>query len=200
MRRPDGPRCRAGRRHAQQQVRQLRVPRTNISSWPRWNGKLPQELFDCPFCRQPSHFDDVLVSSTERTEIQVGNALRAAAKVGDEYMVRKLIKSADIDFNLTDGNGWTALHHAAQAGYPAVCSLLAQAGANLEVRTADGDSALMITTHSARETRTRRLDKLMNRALDRDTITRATVAALLGAGADVNAAGKDGWTALLWAA
>jgi len=73
---------------------------------------------------------------------------------------------------------------AAQWGHPEVCTALAAAGANLEYHDGDGATALILAAQNT-----------ANKGDEPDTL--ASVNALLKAGANVNTATHDGFTALL---
>ena len=100
------------------------------------------------------------------------DALHRAAQVGD-IEVLKAALAAGVDVDARDGQGWTALMHAVNKGYPLLVEPLLAAGAGVDVRAPDGATALFIAT--VRE--------------DLETI-----ALLVKAGADVSIPGPQGKT------
>jgi uncharacterized protein len=74
--------------------------------------------------------------------LQVGrlSSLPEAAAAGDLEQVEHLVRSGT-KVHLTDRQGWTALHHAAQAGHGAVVKFLLENGADLHAPTLSGSNA-----------------------------------------------------------
>ena len=56
-----------------------------------------------------------------------------AARVGDLAGVQALL-DAGVDMNAKDGNGWTALHYAADYGYEEIAELLIAKGADVNAK------------------------------------------------------------------
>lgn len=60
-------------------------------------------------------------------------------------LTKSLIQSGE-DVNAQDRNGWTPLHFAAQAGSIGAVELLIDAGADINLRNSDGNTALWVAT------------------------------------------------------
>ncbi|MYD95039.1 MAG: hypothetical protein F4Y02_15415 [Chloroflexi bacterium] len=69
--------------------------------------------------------------------------LRLAAQTGDLDRLASLL-AAGTDVNARDGQGWTALMHAANKGHTLLVTPLVEAGADVDLRAADGATALFI--------------------------------------------------------
>ena len=110
-----------------------------------------------------------------------GKDLMIAASNGDLAQIRRLLhKGVPVDFQETDGAGYTALIHAAQDGRePAVIQELLANGAQVEHRRNGGETALILAGGSGNV---------------------SIVAQLLNAGAQVNDQDDNGVTALMMAA
>ena len=101
-------------------------------------------------------------------------ALHQAAQAGD-IEVLKAAFAAGVDTDARDGQGWTALMHAVNKGYPLLVEPLLAAGAGVDVRAPDGATALfMAAAHGHTE----------------------IVALLMKAGADISIRGPKGKTAV----
>ncbi len=105
------------------------------------------------------------------------DALHRAAQAGDIDLLKAAL-AAGMDVNARDGQGWTALMHVANEGYPLLVGPLLAAGAGVEVRAPDGATAL-------------------HRAAQAGNIEVLNV--LLAAGADVDTRDGQGWTTLMHA-
>ncbi|KAH7681116.1 26S proteasome regulatory complex subunit PSMD10 protein [Dioscorea alata] len=70
-------------------------------------------------------------------------ALHCAARRGDMAAVR-LLTNRGIDMNVPDGDGCTPLMLAAREGHGTVCELLLACGAQYDIRTPQGDTALSL--------------------------------------------------------
>ena len=71
--------------------------------------------------------------------------LRESASIGDADRLTKLLNSG-VDINSRHSlNGWTALHWAAHRGYPTICRLLLQRGADPNVKNLKGDTPGKLT-------------------------------------------------------
>ena len=102
------------------------------------------------------------------------DALHRAAQVGD-IEVLKAALAAGVDVDARDGQGWTALMHAVNKGYPLLVGPLLAAGAGVDVRAPDGATALfMAAAHGHTE----------------------VVVMLMKAGADISIRGPKGKTAV----
>ena len=106
-------------------------------------------------------------------------AVADAARAGDRAAVQKLLRDG-ADVNLAQGDGMSALHWAAVNGDLALADVLLQGGAIVTSRT--------------------RLGGYTPLALAAEAGHGAVVAALIKAGADVNAADTSGTTVLMLAA
>ena len=141
-------------------------------------------------------------------------ALMEAANAGDAEALRLLL-AAGADANAKDEQGYTALMAAGGGGNAEVTKALLAAGADARAKAADGQTALM----TAARGEAAGLLALLNSAAKEDVNAKdengwtalvwaitgeggdpATVAALLAAGADVNAGADAGYTPLLAAA
>ena len=101
------------------------------------------------------------------------DALHRAVQAGNVDGLKAALAS-EVDVNARDGQGWTALMHAADKGYALMVPPLLEAGADTEIRAADGATALfMAALHGHTET----IDLLMK------------------AGAEVSVRGPKGRTA-----
>ena len=102
------------------------------------------------------------------------DALHQAAQAGD-IEVLKAALAAGVDLDARDGQGWTALMHAVNKGYPLLVEPLLAAGAGVDVRAPDGATALfMAAAHGHTE----------------------IVALLMKADADISIRGPKGQTAV----
>ena len=71
------------------------------------------------------------------------DALHLAAQAGDIDGLKAAL-TAGVEVNAPDAQGWTALMHAVNKGYPLLIEPLLSAGANPDVRAPDGATALFI--------------------------------------------------------
>ena len=71
------------------------------------------------------------------------DALHLAAQAGDIDGLKAAL-TAGVEVNAPDAQGWTALMHAVNKGYPLLIDPLLSAGANPDVRAPDGATALFI--------------------------------------------------------
>src|SRR5262245_5307155 len=137
-----------------------------------------------------------------------------AAMRGDRDAVRTLLKQG-VDVNAAQGDGMTALHHAAERGDAAMVEMLVYAGANVGAMTRIGQyTPLHVASQSGSAAVVRALLKAGASATARTTTTGVTplhlaassgnvevVKMLLEAGADANAKDADwGQTPLVYAA
>ena len=100
------------------------------------------------------------------------DALHRAAQAGDIDGLRAALASG-AEVNARDGQGWTALMHAVNLGYPVLVEPLLAAGADVDMRAPDGATALfMASAHGHSE----------------------IVVQLMKAGADVSVPGPTGRT------
>ena len=102
------------------------------------------------------------------------DALHRAAQVGDIEVLRAAL-AAGVDVDARDGQGWTALMHAVNKGYPLLVEPLLAAGAGVDVRAPDGATALFMAA-----------------VLGHTEI----IALLMKAGADISIRGPRGKTAV----
>lgn len=101
-----------------------------------------------------------------------------ASNIGDEKKVKELLET-DININIKDDDGYTALTHSVYGGYLKCVKLLIKKGANVNIKDNNGYTALMeATTHGYIE----------------------IVKFLLENGADPNIRDNKGYTALMIAA
>ena len=78
----------------------------------------------------------IIAASTSFSFGNIDDDLIDSAADGDIEAVQSLIdKGADV--NARDVNEWTALHHAAEYGYPDIARLLIQNGADVNAREMD---------------------------------------------------------------
>lgn len=97
--------------------------------------------------------------------------LHDAARVGDEPLVQMLLRDRKVDVSARTSEGATALHNAAIEGHVGIVSMLLHAGAIINARDKDGDTALHLAVFHPPK-------------LD-------VVRLLIEAGADVNAEAND---------
>ena len=69
--------------------------------------------------------------------------LHLTADYGDAAVFSDILKKFPEYINVKDSNGFTPLHIASERGHVNVCGLLLDAGADLEVRTPKGKTALV---------------------------------------------------------
>jgi len=131
-------------------------------------------------------------------------ALASAALSGDARSVRSLLdKGADVNAKCKEGG--TALGLAAVMGHADVMRVLISKGADVNARTDEGDTALMLVIENASTADAIRRLVALNPRANQDSLggapqsTAAIVRVLLDGGADVNAAGNEGETALMYA-
>lgn len=125
-------------------------------------------------------------SSRCEDQTQAAFPLIAAAEAGDVATVTELLAIGEIDVNLSDGEGWTALIAAASEGHADVVATILAADGDGTVGTVDVDAY-----NQDCET------ALMRAALNGSA---NIVSALLHARADVNCQTRHGKTALIIAA
>ena len=82
--------------------------------------------------------------ATEAREVSPGT-LHRAVQAGNLDALTAAV-SAGTDVNQRDGQGWTALMHAANKGYVLLVPPLLEAGADLDLRAPDGATALFMAT------------------------------------------------------
>ena len=111
------------------------------------------------------------------TQTDKNNALVAASKERNEYIVQKLI-AINADINAKNNNGNTALIQASSKGSMNILDMLMNANANVNENNNNGYTALMYAS--------------INGHSD-------IVKALIAANADIDAKSKDGYTSLIWA-
>jgi uncharacterized protein len=105
-----------------------------------------------------------------------------AATVGDDARVRAILDADPKAVDAVSGDGWTALHLAAAFGTPATVQMLIERGARVDAVSSNAQ-------------RNQPLHAVL--ALSRNS---ETIAALLAAGADANAAQVGGFTPIFSAA
>lgn len=91
-----------------------------------------------------NRYMDIVKSILEQNEIDDGNmVLVPPGQKGHDSLIRFFLDENEMDVNLQDGLGYTALMHAAQGGYTRVVSLLLSRN-NIDVNkhNKDGDTAL----------------------------------------------------------
>ena len=111
--------------------------------------------------------------ATEAPPLPPGTLHRAVQAGNPDALATAL--AAGTDVNRRDGQGWTALMHAANKGYVLLVSPLLKAGADVDLRAPDGATALfMATAHGHSE----------------------IIALLMEAGADTSIPGPRGRTAV----
>jgi ankyrin repeat protein len=137
-----------------------------------------------------------------------GDALRDAVsrghRLGSEDLGVKAVKrllDAGVPVNSQDGVGWTALMQAGLEGLPAVGELLIRSGADVNLRSRRGETALMVAVSCtivrtrAELAASRGFPPEMRQAQLGAPLRLASL--LLEKGADVNAARQDGRTVLM---
>jgi beta-lactamase regulating signal transducer with metallopeptidase domain len=143
-----------------------------------------------------------------------GKDLIVAASTGNLDQVKSLLhKGVDVDFQETNGAGYTALIHAAQNGRePAVVQELLANGAQVEHRRGGGETALILAGGSGNVSIVEELLNAGAQVNDQDDngVTalmmasenghQAVVLLLLSSGADIRRANRNGETALELAA
>ena len=72
--------------------------------------------------------------------------LMLAAYFGHTETVRYLVVLPEVDVNHSENNGYTALHFAVQQQFPDVVCLLIDAGADIEAKSKDGRSPLLLAS------------------------------------------------------
>jgi len=141
-------------------------------------------------------------------QVLPGDALRDAVsrghRLGSEDLGSQAVKrllDAGVSVDSQDGVGWTALMQAGLEGLPAVGELLIRSGADVNLRSRRGETALMVAV-SCTIVRTR-AELVQSRGFPpemRETQLRAPLrlaSLLIEKGADVNAARQDGRTVLM---
>ena len=108
-----------------------------------------------------------------------------ASNIGDEKKVKELLET-DININIKDDDGYTALTHAVYGGYLKCVKLLIKKGANVNIKDNNGYTALMEAILVAR--------------MGWHTGYIEIVKFLLENGADPNIRDNKGYTALMVAA
>ncbi|PNH09548.1 Ankyrin repeat domain-containing protein [Tetrabaena socialis] len=103
-------------------------------------------------------------------------ALLTAAKEGRLREVQTLLSDpANVNSNVQDENGWTALHCASEKGHKEMVEVLLRAGADVAAKSTNGWTALHLASQKGHT---------------------EAVKVLLRAGADVAVKSNNGWTAL----
>jgi hypothetical protein len=123
--------------------------------------------------------DDHLVVDAGAPKTGVTRLMKVAAAYPDELPGMLIDKT--LNLNVVDSSGWTPLMYGAQAGLAEVVAMLVQAGARVDVRSNEGETALSAAVTSPFKPETK-------------------VRTLVGAGADINAADNRGVTPLMLAA
>ena len=72
------------------------------------------------------------------------NCLHIAAQNGHLKLCRKLVDKHKFDIDLTDYNGWTALHHSARNGSYELFTFIAGMGIDIECKNNSGENSLHI--------------------------------------------------------
>jgi ankyrin repeat protein len=144
----------------------------------------------------------------------LGPDLREAAKRGDVVALNKLLNQA-VPADARDDEGTTALHWAALQGHLAATEALLEGGAEVDGRDSRGFTPLMFASWMwpGTEENLQEVESLIAQGVtrlasqeDADLLTtlgveqEAVAALLLDNGADIQAANRDGETALLLAA
>ena len=107
-------------------------------------------LLDLPLKNKGS-----IVSPEKLTEKNVHDLLTAAKKGETDY-VRTLLTKINININVSDQDGMTALHYACRSGNPDTVSLLIDWGACINAKTIYGTEPLMIALREKPEIETAR--------------------------------------------
>ena len=138
----------------------------------------------------------------------VNNSLHEAARDGNIDAVEVLLKK-DLDINIEDENGETALMLASQNGHHQIVELLLKEHANINQQNENEWTALMIASHNGHH---QVVELLFKEHADINTQNKngwtalmiasqngdfQVVKLLLKEHADINAQNKNGWTALM---
>jgi len=86
-------------------------------------------------------------ASADETEVSIQDQLLEKCRDGDAAEVAKLLKSKDINVDLPNERGWTALTFAASGGRSSVVKLLLDAGADVTVKESDGWTPLQFAAY-----------------------------------------------------
>ncbi len=68
--------------------------------------------------------------------------LSRAAQLGQIDIIQEMLEADAIELDVQDVNGWTPLMHACCRGHKSVVGALISAGANVEIESYDGRTAL----------------------------------------------------------
>ena len=124
--------------------------------------------------RTPLDFASGVIAELLRAHGGHSGSILNAARVGDLAGVQALL-DAGVDMNAKDGNGWTALHYAADYGYEEIAELLIAKGADVNAKNPNMLTPLYFAAQNNRK---------------------EVAQLLIAGGADVNAKANDGRTLL----
>ena len=106
------------------------------------------------------------------------NLIHDAAQIGDERLMRRLLRDERVDISATTDDGETALHRAAAGDHANIVRMLLSTGLDIDAKNDDGCTALHLATSEGNQ---------------------GVVRLLVEARAYVNAQSNDGYTAMYFA-
>ncbi|CAH0020734.1 unnamed protein product [Clonostachys rhizophaga] len=117
------------------------------------DGDTPLSI--CPFSLEGKDLEDMgeLLLAAERgwyerdTSRDSLNHLMSAARSGKLDSIASLFEKEQVNANSMDGDGYTALLFAAEAGQDAAVKLLIELGAEIEAKNSSGETSLWLAAH-----------------------------------------------------
>ncbi|HRX15068.1 MAG TPA: ankyrin repeat domain-containing protein [Spirochaetota bacterium] len=111
-----------------------------------------------------SRIIDILIKSGAKPDYTFNsgeNALHMAVYSGDMDSVKYLLATGKIDVNYQEKRGYTVLHYAAWFGHPEICDYLIRHGADKNVKSKKGETALMLAENTRKKSNRDKIIELL---------------------------------------